>query len=175
MLVFGAIDFAAAVARVGKFLGYHVTVCDARKVFATASRFPDADEVVVDWPHRFLAATDGGRQDRHLRVLTHDPKCRCAGAGRWRLRNTRERALQRVAGWSKTADVFAVPGNVTNKNSWGPNTLIKQGAKLVATWEDVWEDLPAEVKLALAPAASPESGNASGVGHLYSRTKGFRG
>src|SRR5580693_1110234 len=47
-------------------------------------------------------------------------------------------------------DVFAVPGNVTNKNSWGPNTLIKQGAKLVATWEDVWEDLPPEVKAALS-------------------------
>jgi DNA processing protein len=58
-------------------------------------------------------------------------------------------------------DVFAVPGNVTNKNSWGPNTLIKQGAKLVATWEDVWEDLPAEVKLALTPPASPESGGVS--------------
>jgi DNA processing protein len=54
-------------------------------------------------------------------------------------------------------DVFAVPGNVTNKNSWGPNTLIKQGAKLVATWEDVWEDLPPEVKLALTPASSQES------------------
>ena len=54
-------------------------------------------------------------------------------------------------------DVFAVPGNVTNKNSWGPNTLIKQGAKLVATWEDVWEDLPAEVKLTLTPRTSPES------------------
>ena len=54
-------------------------------------------------------------------------------------------------------DVFAVPGNVTNKNSWGPNTLIKQGAKLVATWEDVWEDLPTEVRLALTPTASPES------------------
>ena len=39
-------------------------------------------------------------------------------------------------------DVFAVPGNVTNKHAWGPNTLIKQGAKLTATWEDVWEDLP---------------------------------
>ena len=54
-------------------------------------------------------------------------------------------------------DVFAVPGNVTNKNSWGPNTLIKQGAKLVATWEDVWEELPAEVRLALEPAAGNES------------------
>jgi DNA processing protein len=54
-------------------------------------------------------------------------------------------------------DVFAVPGNVTNKNSWGPNTLIKQGAKLVATWEDVWEDLPTEVRLALTPPSTPES------------------
>jgi xanthine dehydrogenase accessory factor len=73
MLVFGAIDFATAVARVGKFLGYHVTVCDARKVFATASRFPDADEVVVDWPHRFLAATEVDARTV-ICVLTHDPK-----------------------------------------------------------------------------------------------------
>ncbi len=58
-------------------------------------------------------------------------------------------------------DVFAVPGNVTNKNSWGTNTLIKQGAKLTATWEDVWEDLPADVRLALTPTASPESPGAS--------------
>ena len=60
-------------------------------------------------------------------------------------------------------DVFAVPGNVTNKNSWGANTLIKQGAKLVATWEDVWDDLPAEVRLLLGPATaeSPRAGTAS--------------
>ncbi len=58
-------------------------------------------------------------------------------------------------------EVFAVPGNVTTKNSWGPNTLIKQGAKLVATWEDVWEDLPADVRLTLTPAASLESADAS--------------
>jgi DNA processing protein len=58
-------------------------------------------------------------------------------------------------------DVFAVPGNVTNKNSWGPNTLIKQGAKLVATWEDVWEELPTEVRLTLTPASSPESAGSS--------------
>ena len=77
MLVFGAIDFAAAVARVGSFLGYHVTVCDARPVFATNSRFPDADEVVVDWPHRYLAAeAEAGRIDGRtvITVLTHDPK-----------------------------------------------------------------------------------------------------
>jgi DNA processing protein len=58
-------------------------------------------------------------------------------------------------------DVFAVPGNVTNKNSWGQNTLIKQGAKLVATWEDVWEDLPPEVRLALTPPTSSESPGAT--------------
>jgi len=77
MLVFGAIDFAAAVARVGAFLGYHVTVCDARPVFATRSRFPEADEVVVDWPHRYLQAEhDAGRIDGRtvVTVLTHDPK-----------------------------------------------------------------------------------------------------
>ncbi|GII00584.1 XdhC family protein [Planobispora takensis] len=73
MLVFGAIDFAAAVARVGTFLGYHVTVCDARAVFATRKRFPDADEVVVEWPHRYLSRTEvDGRTA--ICVLTHDPK-----------------------------------------------------------------------------------------------------
>jgi DNA processing protein len=54
-------------------------------------------------------------------------------------------------------EVFAVPGNVTNKNSWGPNTLIKQGAKLTATWEDVWEELPSAVRLALTPSTGDES------------------
>jgi xanthine dehydrogenase accessory factor len=77
MLVFGAIDFAAAMVRMGSFLGYEVTVCDARPVFATASRFPDADEVVVDWPHRYLAAEiAAGRVNARtvVTVLTHDPK-----------------------------------------------------------------------------------------------------
>ncbi len=77
LLVFGAIDFAAAVARVGSFLGYQVTVCDARPVFATRSRFSHADEVVVDWPHRYLAAEqEAGRVDQRtvITVLTHDPK-----------------------------------------------------------------------------------------------------
>src|SRR6201987_3794509 len=58
-------------------------------------------------------------------------------------------------------DVFAVPGNVMNKNSWGPNTLIKQGAKLVATWEDVWEELPENIRLSLTPAGSDESQSAT--------------
>ena len=60
----------------------------------------------------------------------------------------------------QSRDVFAVPGSVTNKNSWGPNTLIKQGAKLVATWEDVWEELPADVRLALEPKQGDESSTA---------------
>ncbi|GHJ42078.1 XdhC family protein [Streptomyces sp. TS71-3] len=77
MIVFGAIDFAAATARMGSFLGYHVTVCDARPVFATSRRFPDAAEVVTDWPHRYLRAeAEAGRIDRRtvVCVLTHDPK-----------------------------------------------------------------------------------------------------
>jgi xanthine dehydrogenase accessory factor len=77
MLVFGAIDFASALARAGAFLGYRVTVCDARPVFATEARFPDADEVVVDWPHRYLdAERDAGRLDGRtvVCVLTHDVK-----------------------------------------------------------------------------------------------------
>ncbi|MEU8032887.1 XdhC/CoxI family protein, partial [Streptomyces sp. NPDC049099] len=73
MIVFGAIDFASALTRVGKFLGYHVTVCDARPVFATRTRFPEADEIVVEWPHRYLERTEtDGRTV--LCVLTHDVK-----------------------------------------------------------------------------------------------------
>lgn len=73
MIVFGAIDFAAALVRVGKFLGYHVTVCDARPVFATPARFPEADDIVVEWPHRYLESTEvDGRTV--LCVLTHDAK-----------------------------------------------------------------------------------------------------
>ncbi|WP_327426814.1 XdhC/CoxI family protein [Streptomyces sp. NBC_01236] len=73
MIVFGAVDFAAALVRVGKFLGHHVTVCDARPVFATGARFPEADEVVVDWPHRYLRRT-GTDHRTVLCVLTHDAK-----------------------------------------------------------------------------------------------------
>jgi xanthine dehydrogenase accessory factor len=73
MIVFGAIDFAAAVARVGSFLGYRVTVCDARPTFATRKRFPSADEVVVDWPHHYLSATEVDSRTV-LCVLTHDPE-----------------------------------------------------------------------------------------------------
>lgn len=73
MLVFGAIDHAAALARQGTFLGYRVTVCDARAVFATPQRFPDADEVVVRWPHEYLAETEIDARTA-ICVLTHDAK-----------------------------------------------------------------------------------------------------
>ncbi|MFH9331347.1 XdhC family protein [Streptomyces althioticus] len=73
MIVFGAVNFAAALVRAGRFLGYHVTVCDARPVFATAARFPDADEIVVEWPHRYLATTEVDTRTV-LCVLTHDAK-----------------------------------------------------------------------------------------------------
>lgn len=73
MLVFGAIDFATAVAKAGKFLGFHVTVCDAREVFATKKRFPDADEVINDWPHRWLATQEVDSRTV-ICILTHDPK-----------------------------------------------------------------------------------------------------
>jgi DNA processing protein len=70
-------------------------------------------------------------------------------------------------------DVYAVPGNVTNKNSWGPNTLIKQGAKLTATWEDIWEDLPSEIRLGLedemAETGQGES-KAAGTASLFDET-----
>jgi xanthine dehydrogenase accessory factor len=73
MYVFGAVDHAAAVAQVGRFLGYRVTVCDARAKFATKERFPDVDELVVDWPDRYLAgAPVDGRTV--ICVLTHDHK-----------------------------------------------------------------------------------------------------
>jgi xanthine dehydrogenase accessory factor len=73
MIVFGAIDFAAAVARIGSFLGYRVTVCDARPTFATTKRFPLADEVIVEWPHRYLEQTAVDARTV-LCVLTHEPK-----------------------------------------------------------------------------------------------------
>ncbi len=75
MLIFGAVDFTAALARVAKILGYRVTVCDAREVFATPARFPMADEVVVDWPDRLLdrVGSELGPRDA-VCVLTHDAK-----------------------------------------------------------------------------------------------------
>ena len=75
MVIFGAVDFTAALVRIAKVLGYRVTVCDARPTFATAVRFPQADEVVVDWPDRHLAKIEAelGPRDA-VCVLTHDPK-----------------------------------------------------------------------------------------------------
>jgi xanthine dehydrogenase accessory factor len=75
MVIFGAVDFTAALARVAKVLGYRVTVCDARQVFATKKRFPMADEVVVEWPNRLLARIGPNLTPRDaVCVLTHDPK-----------------------------------------------------------------------------------------------------
>lgn len=71
-------------------------------------------------------------------------------------------------------DVYAVPGNVTNKNAWGPNTLIKQGAKLTATWEDVWEDLPSEIRLQLeteAGVAGATESNGAEAASLFNATR----
>jgi xanthine dehydrogenase accessory factor len=75
MIIFGAVDFAAALARIAKILGYRVTVCDAREAFATKRRFPMADEVVVDWPDRLLARVGStlGARDA-VCIMTHDPK-----------------------------------------------------------------------------------------------------
>jgi xanthine dehydrogenase accessory factor len=75
LLVFGAVDFTRALVRVAKVLGYHVTVCDAREVFATRARFPEADEVVVDWPDRLLGRVGPSLTARDaVCVLTHDAK-----------------------------------------------------------------------------------------------------
>ncbi len=73
MLIFGATDFAAALAKLGKFLGHHVTICDARPLFATPARFPEADDVVVAWPHDYLASVEVD-ESTVICVLTHDPK-----------------------------------------------------------------------------------------------------
>jgi xanthine dehydrogenase accessory factor len=75
MVIFGAVDFTAALVRAAVNLGYYVVVCDAREVFASARRFPEADEVVVEWPHRYLGRVGGSLGPRDaICVLTHDHK-----------------------------------------------------------------------------------------------------
>lgn len=80
MLIFGAVDFTAALARIGSIMGYSITVCDAREAFATRERFPMADQVIVDWPHRLLEQIEQDPQTKSLGsrdaicILTHDPK-----------------------------------------------------------------------------------------------------
>lgn len=73
LIIFGAADYSSALSSAAKFLGFHVTVCDARGVFATAERFPEADDVVVDWPHRWLS-NQGVDRSTSICVLTHDPR-----------------------------------------------------------------------------------------------------
>jgi xanthine dehydrogenase accessory factor len=73
MYVFGAVDHAAALAEIGRFLGFRVTVCDARAKFVTKARFPAADELVVDWPDRFLEQAPVDRRTA-ICLLTHDYK-----------------------------------------------------------------------------------------------------
>jgi DNA processing protein len=74
-------------------------------------------------------------------------------------------------------DVYAVPGNVTNKNAWGPNTLIKQGAKLTATWEDIWEDLPSQIRVQLEDEMETQAGRneskGGGSASLFNGPSGF--
>ncbi|MGW0765702.1 XdhC family protein [Streptomyces sp. NPDC002676] len=117
MLVFGAIDYAAAVARIGDFLGYRVTVCDARPVFATPSRFPEGVEVVADWPHRYLRGTHTDERTV-VCVLTHDPKFDvpllrealrrpAAYIGAMGSRRTHEDRLHRLAGSGVTDEELA--------------------------------------------------------------------
>jgi xanthine dehydrogenase accessory factor len=75
MVIFGAVDFTAALVRIAKVLGYRVTVCDARPIFATRARFPLADDVVVDWPNRLLDRVGPSLTPRDaICVLTHDIK-----------------------------------------------------------------------------------------------------
>ena len=101
MLIFGAVDFTAALVRVAKMLGYRVTVCDAREVFATKARFPLADEVVVDWPNRLLDAVGprSGPRDA-VCVLTHDAQVRRT---RDRRRARHQRRLHRRDGFATHA------------------------------------------------------------------------
>lgn len=73
LLVFGAVAFADALVKTGKLLGYHVTVCDARPIFATRERYPEADEVVVGWPHKYLTQTQTDARTA-ICVLTHDER-----------------------------------------------------------------------------------------------------
>ncbi|HET6691682.1 MAG TPA: XdhC/CoxI family protein [Miltoncostaeaceae bacterium] len=73
MYVFGAIDFASSLARLGRFMGYRVTVCDPRAIFVTPARFPDADELVTEWPQEFIARAPVDERTA-ICVLTHDQK-----------------------------------------------------------------------------------------------------
>jgi xanthine dehydrogenase accessory factor len=116
MLIFGAVDFTAALAKVAKVLGYRVVVCDAREIFATKRRFPMADEVVVTWPGPVFEERGSGLGPRDaVCILTHDPKfdvpaiegalaTRVGYIGVMGSRKTHAKRLERLAEVGITAD-----------------------------------------------------------------------
>lgn len=153
MIVFGAIDFASALAQAGSFMGFHVTVCDARPIFATKARFPAADEVVVSWPHKYLdREVAAGRIDVRtvICVLTHDPKfdvpvleraLRLSGSakpayiGAMGSRNTHDDRLQRLKDVGLTdeeLDVLRSPIGLDIGGRTPEETAISIAAEIIA-------------------------------------------
>ncbi|MBL3808160.1 XdhC/CoxI family protein [Streptomyces sp. BRB081] len=146
MIVFGAVDFAAALVRVGKFLGHHVTVCDARPVFATRARFPEADEVVVEWPHHYLrrTPTDGRTV---LCVLTHEARfdvplltealrrpCAFIGAmGSRRIHEERTRRLREAGLTTRELERLRSPVGLDLGARTPEETALSIAAEIVAT------------------------------------------
>jgi len=145
MLVFGSTDFAAAAVGVGKFLGYHVTVCDARPVFLTRQRFPDADALVVRWPHQYLEEISVDERTV-ICVLTHDPKfdvpvlaaalrtpARYIGAmGSRRTHEDRMRRLREAGADAKTFDRISSPIGLDLGARTPRETAVSIAAEIVA-------------------------------------------
>ena len=146
MIILGALDYAASLATIGRFLGYRVTVCDARPVFATAERFPGAHEVVVAWPHRYLAATSIDARTA-VCVLTHDPKfdvpalevaLRSSAAyvgamGSRRTCEDRERRLREAGMTEQELERLSAPIGLDLGASTPAETAVSIAAELVAT------------------------------------------
>ncbi|WP_396657937.1 XdhC family protein [Microbacterium sp.] len=162
MIVFGAIDFASALATLGRFLGYRVTVCDAREVFATRARFPDVDDLVVEWPDRYLSGQiEQGLIDERtvLCVLTHDPKFdvpvltaalrgpRVAYIGAMGSRRTHHDRMRRLREAGVTDDELArvhSPIGLDLGARTPEETAVSIGAQLIALrWGGTGDDLSA--------------------------------